>query len=391
MVFYVIYVKKNVMRGNRPGPKTNIMLALGHYDHRVHRGVVRYAKEQGWRLAVRRTPGLSVPWGWQGDGIIAGSGSTPEFADYLQSTTLPVVDLSWRHPEVQVPRLLSDNATIGIQAAEHLMARGFTNFLCMARRPDWISDERFPAFSKRLRAEGRSCEQIFIQCPPETAWPEYLEQVQSLLLAQPRPIGVLCIDDQLASDVIDACFTAGIVVPDELAVLGIGNDDLICDTAAIELSSVDNNQEGQGYAGAALLHRLLHGESLPLEPFRVSSKGVVTRTSTDIIAVGNRKVAQAVRYLQQNFMQPIGVQDVARAVDLTRQGLTKSSTAHLGRTPGDELRRIRIEAAKQALVSTEDNLDNIARQVGYSSANTLCLAFKRELGITPNTFRKGKA
>lgn len=377
------------MDGKNPRLKPNILIAISSYNHRTHRGIVRYAREASWRLKVQLSPGGQVPWGWQGDGIIAGvSSKAVEFRKFLEAAPMPVVDTDWRQPELQVPRVLIDNTAIGTQAAEHFLAKGFRDFVFLAGSNDWNSRERGHAFNQRLAASGHHSDFFDFKRQEHETWLDRQQRLERFLSERVGPVAVFCVYDMQAIDVIEACLAAGLTIPDRVAVLSVGNDDLICDTATIGLSSIDTNQEVHGYQVAAHLDRLMRGESLPLEPIRVPAGSVVTRTSTDIMAVGNSSVVHAVRFLHEHFTESIGVADVASAVHMTRQGLTKAFATHLGRSPGEELRRIRIEAAKQALIDGESKLDVIARQIGYSSANSLCLAFKRETGLTPIGFRK---
>lgn len=371
------------------GRQPRVLLVLGAYDYRVHRGVVRFARENGWHLTAEIPSGANilVPWGWRGDGVIAGSGGTDELARFLQGLSVPVVDLSWRRPQLKFPRVLSDNDAIGREAAEHFLARGFRNFLFVSPTQDWIWRERFLPFEARIAQAGLSA----VPSSGLDAAHDWQGRRKWLLDEVRRcawPLAVFCANDNTAADLVDVCRERKIRVPEQVAVLGVGNYAPVCETLSVPLSSVDNNQEGQGYAGAQLLARRLRGEKLRLKPYRVPSLGVVTRLSTDVIAVDHPRVASALRMIRENFAENIGVPEIAKAAGLSRQGLNKAFLHYLGRTPGAELRRVRIERARTLLISTEEKLEHIARAVGYASANSLCLAFSREVGISPDRYRR---
>lgn len=368
----------------------SVLLALGAYDYRVHRGVVSYARQAGWHLTAPPGHFRRIPWGWEGDGIIAGSGGSEEFVEFLAAATVPVIDLSWRHPELTFPRVLSDNHTIGKQAADHFRARGFRNFLFLAARPSWYEAERFAGFSDALQKAGHTVSHA--DFPPDgTTWLEHrkwtLQQIRKCSL----PLAILCSDDYTAGEVVDICRHNGLVIPDQVAIVGIGNYRETCETLSIKLSSIDNNPYGQGQEAAALLARYMDGETLPRTPYRVPSRGLIVRASSDIYAVTHPRVARAVRFIHEHYGDPIGVPDIAAVARMSRQGLNKAFRNNLGRTPGEELRRIRLMHARRLLMETEWTLDRIADAVGYSSANSLCIVFQRAFGHTPSSLRTKRA
>ena len=367
-----------------------ILLILGPHDFRVHRGVVHYARKAGWHLTVETAPVLRVPWGWEGDGIIAGNDLEPALVDFLAATKVPVVDLSWRHPELRFPRVLSDNQGVGQQAAAHFISRGFRHFLFFSRVPSWFQSERFEAFSTSLTAAGfKAAHSDF--APPGGTWTEHREWIRQEICKHPFPLAVFCSDDSSAAKLIDVCMQGGLKIPDQVAILGSGNYEPTCDTLAIPLSSVDDNPFGQGEQAAKVLARHIAGETLPLEPYRVPSLGVVVRASTDIYAVAHPKVARAVRYIHEHFADVIDVPYVATVAGLSRPGLNKAFRQHLGRTPGEELRRVRLKEGRRLLMETDLNLEQIAYKTGYSSANSFCIVFQRAFGHTPSKLRKGRS
>lgn len=365
-----------------------ILLAFGAYDFRVHRGVVKYAREAGWHLTVEGEGGSSrAPWGWEGDGIITGGGASPEQVDFLAAAKVPVVDLGWSHPELKFPRMLSDNQATGMQAAHHFVSKGFHNFLFFCRSRSWYGTERFDAFSASVDAAGfRAARSDF--APHGLTWLEHREWIRQQICTHPFPLAVLCSNDESASKVIDICAQSGVLIPDQVSILGIGNDETICETLAVKLSSVDNNQVGHGEQAAALLARCINGETPSLIPYRVPSLGVVVRESTDIFAVQHPGVSKAVRYIHQHFADPIGVLDIAEVAGLSRQGLNKAFRQHLRRSPGSELRRMRLNEARRLLKETDLPLEHIAESVGYSSATSLCITFQRAFGHPPSKLRR---
>jgi LacI family transcriptional regulator len=333
----------------------------------------------------------NVPWGWEGDGVIAGSGCSDELADFFASLTVPVVDLSYHRPNLPFPRLLSDNETIGRQVAEHFISRGFKNFLFSSFSHGWFAEERWSSFSRRVEESGHLCRDIRTLSPLPRAGASW--QVRRDWLAQSLrlcdwPLAVMGATDQDGADVIDTCRAEGILVPEQVAVVSVGNYDLVCEALSIPMSSVDNNQLGQGYEGARMLERLMDGEELLSFPYRIPSLGLHARRSSDVLAVDHPRIARAIHYMHQHFQTALDVDQLAKAAGMSRSGFYKAFCQHLGRTPGEELRRIRLEKAKKRLRETEEKISEVAFACGWGSANSLCIAFKRETGQSPMSYRR---
>ena len=216
----------------------------------------------------------------------------------------------------------------------------------------------------------------------------FRHQVLSRWVRQmPKPLGVFCSRDDEAAEVLEACTETGIRVPEDIAVLGVDNTETICDCLSIPLSSVDSNMEQVGYEGAALLDRLISGGTAPTQPIRIAPSGVVCRRSTDALAVDHAGVREALRYAHENFHLAIGVPDLARVAGMSRSGLEKAFREHFVRSPGQELRRVRIEQAKLHLRQSKAPLAAVAEATGFRSSQQLCKTFRDQLGITPAHYR----
>jgi LacI family transcriptional regulator len=153
------------------------------------------------------------------------------------------------------------------------------------------------------------------------------------------------------------------------------------------ISSVDTNLETLGYRGAELLDRLMNGKSAPREPIRVPAAGLVARKSSDLLAVDHKGVARSLRFIWEHNHEPISVKDLVGVAAMSRRGLHKAFLEHLGRTPGEELHRVRIERAKKLLTESDHKIEVLAGMCGYQSANSFCVAFKQTTGVSPKQFR----
>jgi LacI family transcriptional regulator len=153
------------------------------------------------------------------------------------------------------------------------------------------------------------------------------------------------------------------------------------------ISSVDTNLELLGYRGAALLDQLMSGRKAPREPIRVPAAGLITRKSSDLLAVTHQGVARSLRFIWDRGHEPISVDDLVAVAAMSRRGLHKAFLEHVGRTPGQEIQRVRIERAKRLLAETKLKIEVVAQMCGYQSANSFCVAFKQATALSPKRFR----
>lgn len=203
----------------------------------------------------------------------------------------------------------------------------------------------------------------------------------------PTPLGVLALNDVVAAEVIDAAELAGLSVPTDIAVLGIDNDPVLTELGTVPLSSIDIARERVGYEAAALLDRLMRGEPAPQSPILVQPLGVVTRRSTETIAVHDADIARAARYIRDHFREPICVADVAAHTFLSRRRLQDRFQAAIGHGMNEEITRQRLEFAKHLLTQTNHKIAMIASLSGFSSAHRMSKVFQRVLSTTPQTYR----
>jgi LacI family transcriptional regulator len=202
----------------------------------------------------------------------------------------------------------------------------------------------------------------------------------------PRPVGLLAGNDLRAREVLDACQLAKLHSPEDVAVLGVNDDEIICEMANPPLSSVMHNGRRIGYEAAAMLHRLMQGKKV-LTDVVVDPLGVKSRQSTDLLAIDDPEVAAAVRFIRENACKGIRVDDVLDHVPLSRRSLEKRFRQSLGRLPHAEIRRVQIERVKELLVSSDYKLERIAEITGFSTAQYLAGLFHRVVKMTPGAWR----
>ena len=368
----------------------SIILAFDWFDERLYRGVFNYAKEQGWHMSPYLVSDRFVPKGWPGDGAITCYGaSLAEFIDHLQ---MPTVDVTIEKMARKVPRVVVDNHRIGEMAAEHFHSRGYTHYAYYSWAEVTVNHVRRDSFFDGLVERGVPREHLYEikQSPPEMFgdWHLHQEDIFNKLSELPRPLAVFAGQDNLGATLIEICVRKGIHVPEEVAVLGVDNIELLCESAVVPLSSIRTSLTEVGYRAAEQLDRLMKGEITNDEPVKlIPPHSVVRRQSTDVLAVSHPAVVNAIRFIRENFGHPITIEDICEYTGLSKRGLEKAFQTHLGRSPASELRRLRIQNAKRLLTETDDKVEYIAMACGYSNSSNLSCAFKKDTNMSPRDYR----
>lgn len=376
-----------------PKKQKRVLLALGWYDYHLHQGIEKYAREQGWHLYANLAREKVIPWGWEGDGILAWLGAGNDLAEFVSAAKKPTVDFSLRRPHLPFHRVLEDHAHAARLVADHFLSRGFVNFIFYSDADNWSYEERGAGFINALKAAGHQCgwlrwHQSDAFASGREEWKKKRRWLAGQMKSAAKPLAVFAANDQQALDVLESCESAGIAVPEEVAIVGAENYLLAPDAMRTPVSSVDTNLEALGYRGAELLDKLMAGKRVPKDPIRIPAGGVVVRKSSDILTILHKGVAKSLRFIWQHSHEPICVKDLVGVAAMSRRGLHKAFLEHLGRTPGQELQRVRIEHAKKLLAESGLKIEALAEMAGYQSANSFCIAFKRVTGMSAKQFRE---
>jgi LacI family transcriptional regulator len=359
-------------------------------------GVFRYAAEHnlGWSYTIApESLTLSVLdlVDWPGDGVLAAL-NTAEEAEHAAAMSIPVVNISSTLAESPSPRSMVDNAAVGRIAAEHLLTRGLQHFAFYGLREVEYSKRRWMGFHQRLAQNGYEPKK-HLATPTfgfiGKVWIKQHEELVAWLESLPKPVGVFAVSDYRARHVLDACEQAGIPSPQQVAVLGVDNEQVICDHVVPRLSSVARNDTLEGYRAAELLHSCLRGDAPADADEPVPPLEVVSRESTAAFAVADTRLKQALEYLLDNVTDPITVEELAEHVDVSRRWLEYAFRDALGETPYQYLQRQRLLLAKRLLTEEPDaKVYRIAQRTGFSSVKQLSAAFQRAFGVTPGDYRK---
>lgn len=317
--------------------------------------------------------------------------TTPALVKHCAQLGIPLVDLNDTPPFPGVPKIRPNNTAIGHLGAEHFLERGFRHFaFCGFANEGW-SCERRDGFVEALRLAGHTCDVLDIDYPGMITpdWNANQTKLLSTWLRRlPKPAGIMACVDVRAIQVIAAAQQSGLLVPEEIALLGVNNDVIRCELSSPSLSSVALNAHQSGYHAAEVLDRLLRGEAVDAAETRVDPLGVVTRLSTDILAVGDRNVAAALSYIREQACKGISVDEVVARVSASRSQLEKKFRRFIGRSPQAEIRRVQLTRVKELLAETDLPLKSIAAMTGFEHMEYLSVVFKRVTGESPGQFRK---
>jgi LacI family transcriptional regulator len=371
----------------------NILVALGWYDHRLLQGIATYATQYRWHLAAHSIIHEKViPWGWEGDGVLAWLAAGDDLAHFVASVKKPTVDFSMRRPHLPFAHVVQDHAKTGQLVAEHFLSRGLRHFGFYSDSENWSHVGRGEGFVKAIEAAGHKCEWLRWRDaqdhgPGRSEWMRRRAWLLTKLNRAPKPFAIFTANGSLAVEIQELCAEARIAVPAQVAIVGIEDYLLSVGATNRSISGVDTNLEEQGYQGAAALDRLMRGDKVPTTPVRIAPARVITRKSSDILAVNHDGVTRGLQFIAEHFEGEIGVDDIARASGMSRRGLHDAFSEHLGCTPGDKLRSVRIEFSKRLLAESDAKIESVARHSGYSSLNTFFIAFRKAEKMTPAGFR----
>lgn len=387
-------------------PKVALLLETStEYGRGLLRGIVRYSRLHGpWSLYL--APGhveQSLPraMSWDGDGII-GRVRTPDMARAVFATGLPFVasslsELSPRGERAAFCEIRTNSAAIARMAATHLLERGLRHFaFCGFAACPW-SILREEVFTKFLASQEYASERRRIRLStwiPRSNWIESWEHEQPVLSkwlkSLPKPAGVMACNDACGRSVLEACSAAGLHVPDDVAVVGVDNDELLCELSTPPLSSVSLSFESAGYEAAALLDGLISGKVQGRHVVSVEPVFVQTRRSTDVIAQDDPVVVKAIRFIRDHAAKAVSVSDVVDGTGTSRRTLERRFLRTVGCSILGEITRCRIDRAKRLLLETRLPCCRVGHEAGFSSVKAFNRAFRQAEGTTPKSFRLGR-
>ena len=381
----------------RPKRKVAVILQLWqNFDRGILAGIAAYVREcRNWSVFVEEVEHQRIPnlREWDGDGLIINFDNR-NVARAAQGIQKPVVALGggcgWYDENSGIPYVSTDAEAIGRLAAEHLLELGLEQFAYCGYRPTrtnvWIA-RRAAAFVARLAEAGYHCEVFQGRYTTAEQWARVQTELVRWLRKLPLPVGLMGCYDYRARHVLEACKTAGLKVPDDVAVIGVDND-LVCDLADPPLTSIEQGRFQIGYTAASVLDRLMNKKQPGKLKYVIPPVGVVGRQSTDLLYVGDPEVAQALRIIRQELHLGIQPDSLADRLQMSRSTLDKRFKNSIGRPVDAEIRRVRLARALEMLARLELPLREVAREVGYANEQYMSAVIGKAVHCTPLQYRK---
>lgn len=355
-------------------------------------GIARFARAHNWHL-MSQDRLLHRLDGWNGDGVLVTLRDDPDqlaFVRRLRRRGISVVDLTVVRPEFRLPRVVGDHREIGRMAARHFGDRHFGHLAWFSS--GWTNVHRLRYEGLREAWPGEPpVKWVFSEAASGGGTDDWRALVKWLgrnLIDAPKPLAVVAYDDSDATRVLDVAHQMGLSVPEEVAILGIGNDTFLCENQTVPISSVVHDAEGTGYEGAALLDKLMNGGKAPSTSILIPPKGVVARPSTDLVAVRDPLLNRAVAFIANHIGSSFGIVQIADALGVAPIRLHRRFAAELHCRVGDEIRRQRIARVRLLLENTALSIGEIAAETGFRHPAHLTNAFKKTTGFTPKVWRR---
>jgi LacI family transcriptional regulator len=367
-----------------------------NFDRGILQGIAAYQRERRtWSVFVEEVAHQRIPdfREWSGDGLIVNFDDRT-VAQALRGIAQPMVGVGggrgWHDPHAGIPYVATDDAAIGRLAAEHLLERGLKQFAFCGYPPTQTNiwaDNRGRAFAARLREAGHACAMFRGRHTSAAHWAKELREIADWLRTLPTPVGIMGCYDYRARHVLEACKLAGLRVPDDAAVMGVDND-VVCELADPPLTSIEQGRFQIGYTAAAMLDRMMDGRKPQAPRVVIPPVGLVPRQSTDLLYVPDRTVAEAMRIVREEACRGLQAAAVAERLRVSRSTLDKRFKQHLGRPVDQEIRRIRLERARELLARTDLPPATVAREAGYGTVQYLNTVLGKAVHCTPTEYRR---
>lgn len=367
-----------------------------NYGRKVLLGIADYAETVGrWSLYVdpEATGTYSADWlkNWRGDGILAYVESRAT-AQRLRASGIPAVEVFGHHLDLKLPQVGNDDEAIGRVAAEHLLACRFKHFAFCGYEKELWSERRRAGFEWVMAKKGFQAQHFFSNRRGSTlaAGQRDRERLIKWLASLPKPVAIMACSDRHGLRILDACRGLGVAVPEDVAVIGVDNDEEMCRLADPPLSSVRDDARKVGFEAARLLDKLMTDPRRRREnfPILIPPLGIAVRQSTEVTAVDDRLIAEAMRCIRAQACAGLQVADLLARFNVSRSVLYRRFHDSLNRSPHEEILRVQLERAKRLLDENDFTLERIAELCGFQHSEYLSVAFKREVGLTPGEYRR---
>jgi LacI family transcriptional regulator len=368
------------------------------YNKNLLRGITRYSKDHGpWTFCkmptyYRETLGIDciLKWAqeWGVNGIIGQFHNEEEVARFTDAK-IPVIAQDFKERFTDVPNITGDYHLTGRLGADYFLKKGFRNFAFYGFENIVWSRERSQGFEDRIQEAGFDVHRYeHKDARGIDLWYYKPSALSDWLKSLPKPIAIMACDDNQGHHITEAARHAAIRIPEELAVLGVDNDEMVCDLSDPPLSSIELDSEKSGYEAARLMEQMIENKIFCARDIIVKATQVVTRHSTDIFASKDKYIVSALKYIHGNLDKNLKVDQVLKEVPLSRRSLEKRFIMTTGYPVYEYIYNQRIEKFTQKLLETDMTIFEIALDLGLSDSKNIARQFKQIKGVTPMEYRK---
>ncbi len=380
----------------RPLTPRRVVLMVPKFALALRTGIAQYsAPPLLWDTLTceRNDEGFRGAKAWRPDGVIGMLGRT-DLMKRARALRVPLVNVHGGRFFDGAAQIGCDHEAIGRLASDYLTSLGFSHYACAGFPNENPSlDRRLSGFIAGLgdrRADVYRQEDSYPPCPKIRG--TFLQPDDATLhrwvWSLPKPCAVFASGDMMAARILRACLHFDVPVPEQMAILGVGDMPEFCLDLPIALSSVAVPWEQIGFDAGALLNGMMAGKKPPKQPVLLPPTGITVRRSTDVYAVADKRVADALRFIKANACDRISVADILKRVPMGRRVLERKFRAMLRRSPHDEILRVRLERAAQLVIQTNNTMESIAEDSGFSTVARLSVEFKKRFGLPPGAYRK---
>jgi len=364
------------------------------WGRNVVEAIARYAQASRWTLLIcprdnqRR---LRLPKGWQGDGVLVLL-RDQSMAQHVCRAKVPAVDVGFEMPhETWLGRVATDDVKRAEMAFEHLRDRGLRHYACYAPPNGRYPHHRADLFRQTAEASGFKCELFTSRIKQkQSSWLDDYQQASAWIAKLPLPLGVFASDPYPARQLAEICQLAEIRIPDDLALMSGDNDDLLCNVACPPISSVELASHAIGYEACEMLCWMIKTDQVAEKPKLIPPLRVISRHSTDILAVADDDLAEILRFIRARANEGVRVSDIIETFPISRRSLEIRFRELLNRTPAEEIRRVRLESARTLVIETDLSIASIAHRCGFSNGASVSHAFRKYFDMTPGELRRAR-
>lgn len=366
------------------------------YSRNLLKGIVRYSKEVGnWSfqrmpLYYRMLYGENgvVEWAkkWQADAIIAQL--TDVNIELLNDLNIPIIVQNYRDRNKAVSNLTGDYFNTGVMAAKFFLNRGYRNFAFYGFKGAIWSRERADGYSHEIEKQGYKLAILENDNKDREEWSYNHTVLGNWLQSLPKPVALFACDDHFALQISETCNVYNINVPDDIAILGVDNDDLLCNISDPSLSSIVLDVENGGYNAGKLLHQLITKEIT--EPFNIVVNPLIIerRKSTEKYAVSDKNIRTILNYIEKNYANHLSVEELVKQVPLSRRVLEKKFKEETGESLYQYIQNYRIDQFTRLLITTDYSLFEAALQSGFENYKNVSRIFRKYKSLSPAEYRK---